>query len=44
MSAQLLFSSVNLFAIFRASEDSTLEYVHTSVAFVNIQNTVKCRV
>ena len=44
MSAQLLFSSANLLATFRASEESTLEYVHKSVAFTNIQNTVKCRV
>ena len=35
MSAQLLFSSPKLFAIFRASEESTLEYVQTSVAFTN---------
>ena len=43
MFAQLLFSSANLFAVFRASEESTLEYVHTCVTFKNIQNTVKCR-
>ena len=34
MSAQLLFSSANLFEIFPASEESTLQYVHTSVAFI----------
>ena len=34
MSVQLLFSSANYFEICRASEESPLEYVHTSVAFI----------